>query len=158
MDFKIVNLSNILPLPDTCSILDPIPWFVKYVTNSRFLTVELSWQTHLSLHQRVDYASRHDDEDSKSFDLQLATSPPVLQVKKWWFAAFHFDCFCQLTEFWQLSCWTVAKFSYSCLAIVFWFSSFLWNVWQVVTFEGMFNYLQKIKEAIQGKATEFIIN
>ncbi len=122
MNFKIVNLSNISPLPDTCSILDPIPWFVEYANGSRFLTVELSWQTHLSLHQRVDYASRHDDEDSKSFDLLLATSPPVFYkcfFLTYYFLLFILIVFVSWQEFWQLSCCAVAKFSYSCLAIAF---------------------------------------
>ena len=129
MNFKIVNLSNILPVPDTCSILDPIPWFVEYVTSSRFLTVELSWRTHLSLHQRVDYASRHDGEDSKSFDLQLATSPPVFyKIFYRLFVAFHFWLFLSADRIFDS--WVVEPLpSFHMVCEIFVFS---WNVWQVV--------------------------
>ena len=77
---NVVGWRTVSPIPDKRSILGQIPWFVECVRGSKFVTDVMSWQIRVSLQRRVGCESRHGGEDSKSFDLQLSTSPPVFVI------------------------------------------------------------------------------
>lgn len=93
-------------------------------------------------------ASLHDGEDSKSFDLQLSTSPPVFKFSNYIFTFKLCDCFCQLTVVGQLSCWTVAIFPYFKLREERLFVNFVFFDLDISNFEGIF--IENL-EAKQGK-------